>query len=1024
MESGKVTAKATEEFGGEKLEYLSGFGNHFSSEAIAGALPQGQNSPLICPYGLYAEQISGTSFTAPRKLNLRSWLYRIKPSVTHEPFKPRVPSHPKLVSEFNQSNSSATPTQLRWKPVEIRESPTDFIDGLYTVCGAGSSYLRHGFAIHMFTANKSMEKCALCNADGDFLIVPQKGRLLITTECGKLQVVPGEVAVIPQGFRFVVDLPDGPSRGYVAEIFGNHFQLPDLGPIGANGLAAPRDFLSPVAWFEQTTCPGYTIVQKFGGELFTAKQDFSPFNVVAWHGNYVPYKYDLSKFCPYNTVLFDHSDPSINTVLSAPTDKPGVALLDFVIFPPRWLVAEHTFRPPYYHRNCMSEFMGLIHGGYEAKADGFLPGGASLHSCMTPHGPDTKSYEATIALGNDAGPKKIENTMAFMFESCLIPRVCAWALESPAMDHDYYQCWIGLKSHFAHEGLMDNKVIQQKDELSVDDSIDIETLYEFGEKLNEAKDKSQLEKDYEYIIAAANGSVKAKQLAAQFIPKFFKYFPQLAEQALEQHWYLCEDEELGVRVQAIRGLPLFCKDTPDYLAKIVDILAQSLVAGENVERDAVNKALMTLLRQDVKTSLTALFKHVGSTEERSEERSVEELSAENVRDKVICFLKDKVFPLKSELLKPQAEMERHIADLVKQSLQDVTAGEFKMFMDFLKSLSLFGQTAPAERVQELVAIIEGQADLDAPFDVSDGDHIGRYIACLRTALPFFMRGASSSKFINYLSKQIIPVFDKLPEDQKLDLLKTMAECSLYAGPPDARQFLPSVVQLLKKYMVRKKIEEMNFTYVECLLYTFHHLAYKTPNATNSLCGYKIVTGQPSDRLGEDFSEQYKDFTERLRTIEDLAKSMIKKLTQGMSDHNKAMTAAKTEQEKDNIKAQKQNATSGLKSCNNILQMAQTLHSKSPSFIGDQKIHLSWKEGTKPSKPSVQPSAATAGQKRTASAVNGSNTSSVKRGRGGVGGFQNEIFNKAFQGLSNAGGRGGRNRGRRGGRGRGRGRGYY
>ncbi|GJU65723.1 homogentisate 1,2-dioxygenase [Tanacetum coccineum] len=299
-----------------------------------------------------------------------------------------------------------------------------------------------------YTANKSMENCAFCNADGDFLIVPQQGRLWITTECGKLQVSPGEVVILPQGFRFSVNLPDGPSRGYVSEVFGTHFQLPDLGPIGANGLASARDFLVPKASFEEESRPGYTIIQKFGGELFTAKQDFSPFNVVAWHGNYVPYKYDLSKFCPYNTVLVDHGDPSINTVLTAPTDKPGVALLDFVIFPPRWLVAEHTFRPPYYHRNCMSEFMGLIHGGYEAKADGFLPGGASLHSCMTPHGPDTKTYEATIARGSDVAPHRIKDTMAFMFESCLMPRICPWALDSPSIDHDYYQCWIGLKSHF------------------------------------------------------------------------------------------------------------------------------------------------------------------------------------------------------------------------------------------------------------------------------------------------------------------------------------------------------------------------------------------------------------------------------------------------------------------------------------------------------------------------------------------------------------------------------------------------
>lgn len=433
------------------LEYMSGFGNHFSSEALPGALPEGQNNPLTCPHGLYAEQISGTSFTAPRVLNRRSWLYRIKPSVTHEPFKPRKPGNGKLVADFNESNSSANPTQLRWKPVSIPEEPTDFIDGLQTICGAGSSYLRHGYAVHMYTANKSMDNCAFCNADGDFLFVPQEGRLSITTECGKLLISPGEVAVVPQGFRFAISLPDGPSRGYVAEIFGTHYQLPDLGPIGANGLAAPRDFLTPTAWFEQSPRPNYIIVQKYGGELFTAKQDFSPFNVVAWHGNYVPYKYDLSKFCPFNTVLVDHGDPSINTVLTAPTDKPGVALLDFVIFPPRWLVAEHTFRPPYYHRNCMSEFMGLIYGGYEAKAEGFLPGGASLHSCMTPHGPDTKTYEETIARGENAEPYKITNTMAFMFESYLIPRVCRWALESPFLDHDYYQCWIGLKSHFGEQ---------------------------------------------------------------------------------------------------------------------------------------------------------------------------------------------------------------------------------------------------------------------------------------------------------------------------------------------------------------------------------------------------------------------------------------------------------------------------------------------------------------------------------------------------------------------------------------------
>ncbi|KAK9150318.1 hypothetical protein Syun_008627 [Stephania yunnanensis] len=414
--------------------------------------PGAEQSDQVSVQGLYAEQISGTSFTTPRKLNQRSWLYRIKPSVTHEPFKPRSPSHKRLVSEFNQSNSFATPTQLRWRPLIIRPKMAFC---MYCHFCTGGNELQMHLIYHYhdgrYAANKSMENCAYCNADGDFLIVPQKGRLWITTECGKLQVSPGEVVILPQGFRFDISLPDGPSLGYVGEIFGTHFQLPDLGPIGANGLAASRDFLVPTAWYEQGPRPGYTIVQKFGGELFTAAQDFSPFNVVSWHGNYVPYKYDLSKFCPFNTVLTDHADPSVNTVLTAPTEKPGVALLDLVIFPPRWLVAEHTFRPPYYHRNCMSEFMGLIYGSYEAKSEGFLPGGASLHSCMTPHGPDTKTFEATVAQGENAGPFRITDTMAFMFESCLIPRVCPWALESPYLDHNYYQCWIGLRSHFSHE---------------------------------------------------------------------------------------------------------------------------------------------------------------------------------------------------------------------------------------------------------------------------------------------------------------------------------------------------------------------------------------------------------------------------------------------------------------------------------------------------------------------------------------------------------------------------------------------
>ncbi|XP_061363444.1 apoptosis inhibitor 5-like protein API5 isoform X2 [Gastrolobium bilobum] len=516
----------------------------------------------------------------------------------------------------------------------------------------------------------------------------------------------------------------------------------------------------------------------------------------------------------------------------------------------------------------------------------------------------------------------------------------------------------------------------------------IEKLYEYGEQLNNSNDKSQNVKDYQGIIDAAKTSVKAKQLAAQLIPKFFKFFPELSGPALDAHLDLLEAEELGVRVQAVRGLPLFCKDAPENIDKVVDILVQILGSEEFVERDAVHKALMSLLRQYVKASLTALFKHIGSVEEPSTD--------DVIREKVINFVRDKVFPIKTELLKPQEEMERHITDLIKKSLEDVTGIEFRMFMDFLKCLSLFGEKAPAERMKELIGIIEGQADLDAQFN----------------------RGASSSKFLNYINKYIIPVFDQLPGERKVDLLRSLAEFSPYTTPQDSRQMLPSIVQLLKKYMTWKKTgEEMNFTYVECLLYTFHHLAHKVPNATNSLCGYKIVTGQPSDRLGEDFSEHYNDFIERLNNVEEFTRATIKKLTQGMAENNKSMADAKTEEEKEKIKTKKQNATTGLRTCNNILTMTKPLHAKVPSFIGDKRINLSWKEATKTASSATP----VAGAKRPATAANGSNNIASKKGRG-AGGLQNQLVNRALEGLS-GGGRGGtRGRGRGWG-GRGRGRGY-
>ncbi|XP_064404429.1 homogentisate 1,2-dioxygenase-like [Halichondria panicea] len=425
----------------ECLRYHPGFGSEISSEALPGALPVGQNNPQNCPYGLYCEQLSGTAFTAPRESNRRSWLYRIRPSVVHQPFQ-RM-SKGDLTNTFDWPPN---PNQMRWKPFTMPDKPTDFVEGLHTVCGAGDPKLRNGIAIHVYTCNQSMDNKCMYNADGDFLIVPQQGALSVITEFGCLEVTSNEILVIQQGQRFSVAV-SGPSRGYILEVFGAHFQLPQLGPIGANGLANPRDFLCPVAWYEDKEKP-YIVVSKFQGELFSAEQDHSPFDVVGWHGNYYPYKYDLSRFMAVNAVSFDHCDPSIFTVLTAPSSTPGVALADFVIFPPRWCVQEHTFRPPWYHRNCMSEFMGLIHGRYEAKQEGFMPGGATLHSMMTPHGPDADAFSKASSAA-PLSPVKLEGTQAFMFESMFSMCVTEWGEKSClTLDPSYYKCWQGLHKHF------------------------------------------------------------------------------------------------------------------------------------------------------------------------------------------------------------------------------------------------------------------------------------------------------------------------------------------------------------------------------------------------------------------------------------------------------------------------------------------------------------------------------------------------------------------------------------------------
>jgi len=426
---------------GLQLEYQSGFGNQFATEAEKNALPKGQNSPQKVPYDLYAEQLSGSSFFAARHENVRSWLYRIRPSVLHGPFQKIC--HPYLLGR--PFLNVASPDQMRWNPLKIPEKPTDFIDGLITVAGNGDTSSVRGCAVHLYAANKNMDGRYFYNADGEMLIVPEQGALTISTECGVIQVKPGEIAVIPVGIKMQIDFDDGRGRGYICENYGPHFRLPHLGPIGANGLANPRDFLYPVASYDEKL-GDFELISKFQGGLWKAKIDHSPLDVVAWHGNYAPYKYDLALFQVVNSVSFDHNDPSIFTVLTSPSELPGTANVDFAIFPPRWNVAEHTFRPPYYHRNVMSEYMGLIFGAYEAKQEGFVPGGGSLHNRMSGHGPDQATFEKASTA--ELSPKKMEDTLAFMFESSLVFQPTEFGLCGGLLQPDYLDCWKDLKGRF------------------------------------------------------------------------------------------------------------------------------------------------------------------------------------------------------------------------------------------------------------------------------------------------------------------------------------------------------------------------------------------------------------------------------------------------------------------------------------------------------------------------------------------------------------------------------------------------
>ncbi len=430
------------------LSYLSGFGNEFASEALPGALPEGQNSPQRCPYGLYAEQLSGSPFTAPRAENQRSWLYRIRPSVQHQGRFALRDLH-YWISPPDPAWERLPLGQLRWGPVPLpKGEDLTFLTGMRTMTTAGDITTHTGMAAHIYLVTAAMEREYFYNADGELLVLPQLGGLRFVTEFGVLEVAPGEACVIPRGVKFRAEPVEGPARGYVCENYGAPLTLPNLGPIGANGLANPRDFLSPVAAYEDKEEPS-TLTVKWGGAFHTCEIAQSPLDVVAWHGNYVPYKYDLKRFCPMNAVLFDHADPSIFTVLTAATAVPGTANVDFVIFPERWMVAENTFRPPWYHVNVMSEFMGLIEGVYDAKPGGFLPGGMSLHNCMLPHGPDREAFEK--ASSEDLKPVKQSGTLAFMFETRLPQQLTEFAARLETLDVHYQDCWAGLEKHFNGE---------------------------------------------------------------------------------------------------------------------------------------------------------------------------------------------------------------------------------------------------------------------------------------------------------------------------------------------------------------------------------------------------------------------------------------------------------------------------------------------------------------------------------------------------------------------------------------------
>jgi homogentisate 1,2-dioxygenase len=426
-----------------------GFGGFHESEDLPGALPRDRNSPRAVSYGLYAEQLSATGFVAPRAENARSWLYRIRPSAHPGALAPL--GHETFRADFDREPPE--PNLAGFAPPAIPAAPTDFVDGLITLGGAGSARLRRGYAVHVYAANRSMDERCFYDADGDLLLLPQLGALTLLTEMGVLEVAPGALAIIPRGVRFSVLLAGPEARGYVAEPFGRRFTLPERGPVGANGLAEARHFRAPTAWHEDRLAPGYRLTAKVGGELYQGTRDYSPFDVVAWHGNACPYVYDLALFSPVGNTRFDHGDPSIYTVLTAPLDETGAHSLDLVVFPPRWDPTEGTFRPPYFHRNVTAEWNGIIRDELPPDSP-FQPGGCFVTPGMAPHGVLASSVERALDADPSAAaaadrPRRVpDDSLWFQFESALPISLTSWAKRAPLRIADWHLIWGAYRSHF------------------------------------------------------------------------------------------------------------------------------------------------------------------------------------------------------------------------------------------------------------------------------------------------------------------------------------------------------------------------------------------------------------------------------------------------------------------------------------------------------------------------------------------------------------------------------------------------